>query len=189
MGAGSSFCPFGPDKGPTGPFTIDAFFDPHGIGQQPYKFFQVDATFTALSTWPYYSLPSEVDQGNVTIGTVTHLRFPPSWFKPKTERAVFGTLKGGTGAEYLNRGVGGDAYSTAFQMRCNQSKAAALVAYLTGTARNNTFSLTAGTSAYVFDIDKNSSGTYNVCLISDTLDISHNRFNEFLLDLHLGYVK
>jgi hypothetical protein len=186
MGAGSAFYPFGPDKGPTGPFTVDGVFESRGIGQSPYKFFQVHAVFTATGNWLAYSLPSEVPQGSLQIGTVTGLRFPPSWFAPITKHAVSSTLTGGTAVQYRNRGTGGDRYSTSFEMSCNESKAAALIAYLTGTARALDFSIVTGNNSYPFDINNGASGTFTVCLIDEVIEIRHDRHNEFKFGLKLG---
>ncbi|GAI98184.1 unnamed protein product, partial [marine sediment metagenome] len=82
MNASSGFFPFGPDKGDVGDFVVALEIKSHArIGESPYLYFSITVNITNVGSWPVYSLPAEVAEGEMTIGTITNNRFPPDWIK------------------------------------------------------------------------------------------------------------
>jgi len=185
----SGFFPFGPDKGDKGTFTVSfRTANKPGIGSGPYKFFPDEIIMVNVAAYPAYSLPSEIGQGNLTIGTITGNRFPPDWFEANTRYAAHHTILQGQTAKYIDQGVNGDSYSNAFEMVSNESKAAAVIDELTQTNRGGTFNLTVPADSFAFGRDKSDSGTYVVQMLSEEIEITHETFNRFRYGLNLNYV-
>lgn len=184
--SGCGFHPFGPDKGDNGPFTVAIeFIDRQGIGATPYLYFRVKLRLINVGAWPTYSPPAEVAEGSVTIGTVTGCRFPQDWFRPQTQYGVYLTQKESGAVSYVDRGTGGDHFQTRLPFVGNESKAAAVTAYLL-SIRTGTFSLVTPEYSYAFDEDNDSSGTYTVRLTKNQLKITHEMYNRFSFDLDLS---
>lgn len=184
--AGSGFFPFLPDKGDDGPFTVALQLDgTPAIQQAPFKYFKCRLKLTNTGSYPAYALPAEVADGPWTIGNVADLRMPPSLFIPNQ---VYGVAVGFTESgvsRYLDRGSGADYASTQFGLLCNESKAAALIYDLTSVQRASAFNVTTADSFYAYGVDHTASAIYSVRMISDTITVKHNRYNEFELSLDL----
>lgn len=184
--AESGFFPFVPDKGDDGPFTVALQLDgTPAIQQAPYKYFRCRLKVTNVGAYPAYALPTEVADGPWAIGNVSALRMPPSLFTPNQFYGVSVGFTESSSARYLDRGSGADHASTQFGLLCNESKAAALVYDLTSVQRAGAFTVTTEDSFYALGSDHASSGSYSVRLLSDTIVIKHNRYNEFELSLDL----
>ena len=155
MNANSGFHPFGPDKGDVGDFTVALTYKKHGaVGESPFRYFKVEVEIYNTGAWPVYTPPAEVDDGDFTIGTVTDLRFPPNWFEPEVEYGTFMTLEENSTSQWIDRSNNYDWYETNFNMVCNESKAAVLIAYLADTARVSSFTVVPPGNAYMFGRDK-----------------------------------
>jgi hypothetical protein len=187
MNAGSGFFPFGADKGDVGDFTIALIIKKHGmVGESPFRYFKVDVIIYNTGAWPAYTPPAEVSEGNLTIGTISNLRFPPKWFKPKIGYGEFVTIEQNSSSQWIDRSINYDWYETGFNMVCNESKAAALIAYLVDTARINTFTVTPPTDSYMFGRDQGSSANYTVRMIQDKITITNDVFNRHSLALNFA---
>ena len=109
MNANSGFHPFGPDKGDVGDFTVAVEIKNHGmVGESPFRYFKVDLVIYNTGSWPAYTPPAEVDDGDFTIGTITDLRFPPGWFEPEAEYGTFMTLEENSTSQWIDRSVNFD---------------------------------------------------------------------------------
>lgn len=187
--AGSGFHPFGPDKGDDGPFTVALQIkNSPSIQLAPWRYFRVELLLTNVGAWPAYSLPAQVAEGGLTIGTVAALRMPQGLFSPQRSYAVHVNFTENSTARYFDRGSGGDRTSVQFALQCNESKCAALVAYLAGTARATAFTAVSQDYFYMFGIDHGSSDTYNVRLASGVIQVKNLRYNEYELSLDLQKV-
>lgn len=201
MYTGSGFFPFGPDKGDTGPFTVTAeILDRKGIGSAPWLYFKATLRFVNVGAWPAYSLPDQVNEGTMSIGlstdedpdqlnTVYFLRFPPQWFAPRMRAGVHVAIEQNATSQWMDKGAGAgsDAWETTAGMVCNESKAAAAIYFLTGTARSGSWVLNTGANAWPFDRDKAQNGNFTVQMIQDSIEITHTVYNRFEFDLHFGY--
>jgi hypothetical protein len=183
----SGFFPFGPDKGDTGTWTVALeLLKDEGVGVAPYLYHRVTVRIVNQSTHPTYSLPTQISEGSMTFGTVSGIRFPQGWFKPDHRLGVHAsTARNGT-VLYVDKSANADSHDTSCTLICNESKAAAIVNYLVGTARANTFSLTTAANQYAFGMRSGSADTYTVRLIQDKLEIVHDDHNSFDIDLALS---
>lgn len=191
MDTGSGFFPFGPDKGDVGEFDVVVEVLDHGRQRDaPFKFFETELLITSThstpGSWPAYSLPSEVSEGEITIGTITNNRFPPAYFKPKNRYAVSTVIEEDSGAQIIDKGSSGDAFETSFKMVSNESKAAAVIAHLNNTVRNNTFNLIVAVNSFPFGRNIGDDGTYTVRLIQNKISIVHEIHNRFNFSLKLS---
>jgi hypothetical protein len=189
MTTNSGFHPFGPDKGDAGPFTVAIEMDQHAsVGEAPWLHFPLTLRMTNTGSWPAYKAPDEVPEGGLTIGTVTANRFPPGWYKVDGRYGAFVALTQSAVSYYMDKGTGADWFRTKAGMVSNESKAARVIAYLTGTSRATALALVCGANSYPFGVDKEDDGTYSVRMIQDTIEITHKRYNEFEYDLTLEYI-
>ena len=189
MNTGSGFFPFGADKGDVGDFDVAArIIETPITGESPFNYFTCKVEFIHTGTYPVYSLPAEISEGSFTIGTITNNRFPPAWFKPKSEYANWATIELDSSSQWIDRGTGGDWYDTEFEMHSNESKCAKVIEYLTGAAgRSNIFQVSQGTNYYMFGRDI-TTAALNVKLIQKRIVITHSRYNLFTYPLNLSYV-
>lgn len=185
LASGSGFHPFGADKGDVGAFTVSfVVVDHRGIGPEPWLYFHIECEITNTGAYPSYTPPDQVAEGGMSIGTVTALRFPQQWFKPKTEYSVNVQHSEGSLSSWVDRGDYGDSFRTAFSLGINESKCAALLAYITGTIRATNFGITPVENAYPFGYDKGGDGSsVSALLTNGDLEITHNRYNDFTFDM------
>ncbi len=187
MNTSSGFFPFGPDKGDVGDFDIAMVIKRHGtIGESPFKYFIMDVEMIHTGTFPAYSLPSEVSEGSFTFGSITNNRFPPGWFEPKVEYAYSATIEQDSTVQWMDRMEQGDSYTTNFEMFSNESKAAAVIDYITRTSREASFTIAAPADFYVWGRDLGNA-TFNVKLIQNKIIISHIKHNLFKYAIQLSY--
>jgi hypothetical protein len=189
--ANSGFYPFGPDLGDTGAFTVQLLSqDQSGRLGKPWNYFE-NSIYLVLITPPVgYSLPAEIKEGNLSIGTVTGLRYCD--FSPKTLRNIKSGLTL-SGVPYVVDGTtGGDSYETSWTQLCNQGKSASLTAFLVSTSgRASDISIVTPSNFYVAGIDNWSSGTYNMKLLGSSpssktisLKLTHDGFNRWSIPLN-----
>jgi len=139
------------------------------------------------SSYPVYALPAESKEGELQIGTITENRFPPEFFQPEENIGYVGTVLQDGDTEYIDRGEAAQDYETHIMMLSGEPKAAAVIDYLAGTARAGNFALVTPTGFYPFGRNLGD-GTFTVNLITETIMITHNRYNEFAFNLDLGYI-
>jgi hypothetical protein len=191
MALGSSptgFFPFGPDLGDMGTFTVEVVSrNQSGLLYKPYKWFQDEFELVMVSA-PSYSLPTRIAQGKFQIGSVSGLRYPG--FKPVASYAFQVDLTRSGVPAALDAGSAGDSWETGFDQTCNQSMAAALVAYLAAN-RQNDITVVAPADYYAFGMDQGAGGTYTSLFLGTNhsdqetvLDITHDAFNQFTIPLN-----
>lgn len=187
--SGSGFFPFGPDKGDTGDFTVSAIIISHGrIQDSPFRYFRTALRFVNVGSFPAYALPAEIDDGTITIGSITTCRFPPNLFQPQVNYEVNTQFTENSTPYYFDRGSGGDFKRNSFVMVSNESKAAAIINYLTGSSgRDASFNLVTAAHQYPFGRD-HAEGTYTVQLVKNQINIKHINYNEFEFEMFLHRV-
>lgn len=183
------FVPFGYDKGDTGPFTISAeFTGTPAIQQSPLKYFKCNMSWFNSGAYPAYSLPSQINDGQWTIGTITNCRMPQNMFVPDKKYSVSVIHTESSASRYFDRGSLRESPFVKFTQQCNSSKCAALLYYLTSVIRASTFSITTQDYYYIFGADHSSSDTYTVKLATNEIKIRHLGVDNFEIDLILKAV-
>jgi len=181
------FFPFAPDRGDKGNFTVALeILSNEGVLASPYLYHRIGVRIINQGNYPAYEPPEQVSEGSLSIGSVDNLRFPPGWFKPDIELGVSGSMARDGRMLFVDRGAYADRHDNKFTLRCNQSKAAALLSYLTTNARANTFSLITQNNQYAFGMRSGSANSYTVRLIQDRLEVTHSGFNSFEINLALS---
>jgi len=185
MNTGSGFYPFGPDKGDVGPFAANIRIENvDGVGSAPYLYHTVRLVITkSTATYPAYTLPTQIAEGLVEIGSVSGLRFPPEWLKPTQRIGIDTTIRWGGNWNEQSAGESSDRFRADAVVVCNQSKAAALVNELTAVVRGVSTTLTVPASAYPFGSDKADDGEFDVRLTSYTLEMLNPRYNQWEIPL------
>lgn len=193
LSTSSGFFPFGADLGDTGNFNVSIEFLTVGsIGMAPFRHFKNTVRFTMFGTPTSYSIPTdETLVGPVTIGDVSNLRFPDLWFNAQQGIGSKTTIMNGGTAIFVNRGGSADSFSTEFELRMRNARAARLLKYITSYGRAEAFSampLITPTGCFPFGRGKATGGTFSVRLIQDTLSIKHVGFQQFNMTLNLAYI-
>jgi hypothetical protein len=183
LGTQSGFFPFGADKGDSNLFNVDLIA--HEYKYNPRTTLYEHKLDLSMVSAPSYSPPSEIDQGELSIGSISGLLMCQeqydvlqnwNYIKSMTNGGVLKTIDG--------PGIS-DGYESRFNQLCNQSKAAALIAYLI-TNRSGDISVTA-TNARMFG--HQSSDSYTVNLIgtgSENIVIraTHSDYDNFDIELN-----
>jgi hypothetical protein len=191
LSSGSGFFPFMPDKGDADVFTVSLEITAQKQVEEPQYYHTAEVHIINCGTWPSYSIPTEVKDGNsqFQIGTVQYLRFPPNWFDPSVRYNYHAQIMEDSDVEFVDRGLG-DYYATNMILICNQTKAAKLIKYLTTVtvARANQFSIITDSNFFAFGNDKGGAATYQVKMNGDRIDVVNDRYNSFRFSLPLIYI-
>ena len=183
LGTNSGFYPFGPDLGDSGIFQCRILnVNTQPVLEEPWLWFKTQATMV-METSPSYSLPTEIDEGDITIGTVSGLRFPPNM--PQSENSFgYTTQLTYTGVPYtVDKTINSDSDTTTLDMVCNQSKAAALIDHMVGTVRDANLNITDNANGYFFGRKAGEDNTYVCQWLDSKISITHSRFDEFSFGL------
>jgi hypothetical protein len=190
MATGSGFFPFGHDKGDVGTFTgtIEIVKDA-GLQATPWLYYQCDCLLTNTGSWPAYSIVADrTDQpSGLSIGSITGIRFPQSFFVPDAQYAQSTSILQGHSAKFIDRGVGGDRYTSEFELVMSNAKAANLINHITGTIRATAFNLVSQTNYYPYGLDKGS-GTHSSRFLNETFELTNERLNVVYLPLKTEYI-
>ena len=180
----TGFYPFGPDHGDEGDFDCRMIsIDPKPVMEEPWQYFRTEISFVEESN-PSYSLPTEVSEGDLQIGTITNLRYPPNMPESRT-RYGFSTQLTRDGSPYtIDKRNTWDYSAAKFGMVCNQSKSAALVNHLLATVRNNDVTIISQANNYLFGQPGGSDGTYTCQWLDEVIKIKHTAFDIFGFDLN-----
>lgn len=192
---GSGFFIFGPDKGDVGTWPVRIVdLDTGFTSGSPLNYFfmsvegVLDNYATALSP-PSYTLPTEVDEGNVTIGSVSGLRHPETWWRATTDLNYTSTttLGGAVFSRFLQE-QSEEGHDTSITLVCNPSKAAALVDHLTQTVRSSVFTMSVPSESYPFGPNKSSGGgsTFTCRLVSPVITVVHRSVKQFEIGLTIS---
>jgi hypothetical protein len=175
----TGFFPAGPDFGDKGDFTVRILsINQTGLLESPYKWYETELTFSII-TPPSYSLPSEISEGNFQIGSVSELRYPPQGFKPALLLNMNIFLSQTGSPSIVDGREASDTFETSFDMVCNQTKAAALTAFLTGiNGRGLPMSIITPSNVEPFG-EYNGNGTFVSKLTTQKLTIKHNSWDSF----------
>lgn len=181
----SGFYPFGPDWGDAGTFTVRILEFSQGKQlEEPYGHYNPKLAMICV-THPAYTLPSAIAEGDLTIGGVSNLRWPPDWPDASAQYDV-GTQVTRGGVPYsvdkmTNR------YESAFGMICNHSNAAALINHLVATVRSASIVITAPANTTPFGIE-NAGPSYSCVWTNHRLEIKHELYNRFSFSLQFFMV-
>jgi len=189
LASDSGIYPFGADKGNIGPFSVSVKIDEtQGMGPNPYQYFNAKLRIQNVGVYPAFTLPTEISDGALTIGTVSGIRFPIDWFDSKVTDRYDIVHTENSSAYFSDRLSSGDYFRTQAKFILNTSKAAALLYYLSATARTSTFNLIVGSNVYPFGREKGDNKTFVVQNISTYLEIKHIQHNRFEIPLSLAWV-
>ena len=196
----SGFFPFGPDKGDTGDFVIDVVsYDPGSQLQTPYKYWSPAIEFSC-STYPDYTYTDDTDQGQIVIGSITGIKYPPYGYNATSEYQISNVVLHGGEAKFVDAGIYQDTRRTSFTVSANQGKMAAIVDECAGTIRgaNNIFQCPTGNYPFGPDVVSNlwsataSGGKYDVKYLYSkvnennvSLVVTHDRFDQFLSRMNM----
>jgi hypothetical protein len=180
---------FGPDKGDTNSFDVTCVFSgTPKIGFFPFRYFLCELIVTNTGSFPAYSLPSEIDDGPFTIGDVTNLFMPQRGFEPNQTYTISVSHTENSTPQIFDRGSDGDSVFVKLLIPCNETKAAALLYYLTHTIRAQVFQITAQTYYYIFGMDHGGSGSYYVQLSSPKINVKMLDYNNWQVSFQLKKV-
>lgn len=188
MGTNSGIYPFGPDHGDSGTFGVRLTeIVANGVTEEPWLYFDTELTFVEESN-PAYSLPSEVSDGALRIGTITNLRYPERYPESSTDYG-FATNTTRDGTNYtVDKTIGMDNHLTTLNMSCNQSKAAALIDHMTGTVRDNNLTIIEQANNYLFGREVGEGNTYTCQWLDTSIVINNPRFDYFTFPLTFYHV-
>ena len=188
---GSGFFPFGPDLGDVGAFIVRLLSqDQSGRLGRPWNWFENGVQLVLVTAPGGYSLPSQVSEGSLSIGTVSGLQFVD--YAPKTIRNIQHQLTA-SGVPYSMDGrTTGDSCETGFTQICNQGKAAALAAFMVSSSgRASDITITAPANFFLFGADNGSSGTYTAKFLGSSpnektvsIKMTHEKFNQWQFPLN-----
>jgi hypothetical protein len=188
MNTGSGFFPFTPLKGDAGVFTIALVITKsEKLTENPFRYFRTNIAIYNQSSFPAYTFQDQINEGSLSIGTVDNVRFPDNYFDPKEDNGILYSIPESGVLNFIDRGILASSWQTGINLSCGTGKASALLNYLVNTARANSFTLTTQPNHYAFGYDKGSSGTYNVNLIQDSIEVIHEGPNRFSIPLTVQY--
>ena len=183
LGSNSGFYPFGPDLGDSGNFSVRFLnIKANPVLEEPWQYFNTEIEMVMVSN-PSYSLPTEVDEGDLQIGSITGLRYPPSFPRSSSGHFISNILTYDGSPFSIDKTNQGDTLTTTLGMLCNQSKSAALIDHMVNTVRDSNVSIVAGTRNWIFGNEGATSGTYTCQFMNKTITISHEYYNGFAFDL------
>jgi len=187
IGTNSGFYPFGHDFGCIGPFIVkmDILTAPK-LSTDFFGMFEVEIRFYLCGAPPSVTFDTEQSQGNVTIGTITGLKFPQNYYQTKRNQEWVNTELQGV---YNTNRVIHDMYyvETQFNLNCNISKAQRLLQYITSTNRANKYNISSDSGGYIMGYD-NGTGTKTIIgtLLNNELVVTTNNYNDIDISLSFG---
>jgi hypothetical protein len=189
LNANCGFFPFTPLHGDSGPFTVGLIVSKsEKIQDNPFQYFKVSIAIYKQGSFPAYSLPSQINEGSLSIGTVTNIRFPENYFDPTEDNGILYNVDESGSLNFIDRGKLASSWQTVFPVMAGTGKTAAILNYLINTSRSGVFQLSTQPGHYAFGADKEGAGTnYNVILIQDQIEITHTVFNRFEFPLTIQY--
>jgi hypothetical protein len=189
MNANSGFFPFTPLHGDAGIFTVGILVSKsEKIQDNPFRYFKISISIFKQSTFPAYSLQSQINEGSLSIGTVNNIRFPESYFDSDEDNSIQSNVDESGTLNFIDRSRIASSWRTSMKLSAGTGKTAAILDYLINTARAGNFALTTQAYHYAFGRDKGSSSAYTVSLIQDSIEVTHELFNKFVFDLNVQYI-
>lgn len=179
----SGFYPFGPDKGDSGTFRARIIEKPKAdasIGH-PMDYFNTTLKLVFNGSWPSYSLPTAIKEGNLQIGNISGLRYPDNMHIQDSDYGI-NTVLGGDGTPHTFIG-NIDKYECGLDLICNQPNAARLVNQLVVTSRGAAINIIPPDNSYLFGRENGSTDTYACKQIKNQIVITHSEYNQFNVSL------
>lgn len=177
------FYPAGTDKGDTGDFIVRLTDQAQsGMLHKPWKYFENELEFVII-TCPSYTLPAQVTEGHFQIGTVSGLRYPQNGFNIDVQKN-FSHVVTQSGLPYaIDEGSTSDTWISSFDIEANESKSAALIAFMTGTSGRGSDITITSANTNVFGAEKSTYSIFTTKMIGYPITITHNRKGTFALPL------
>jgi len=188
LGTASGFYPFLPDHGDAGSFGVRIkSFTPKPVQEVPWLYFATDVVMVEESN-PAYSLPAEVTEGDLQIGSISGLLQPQVFAKSSSNHGISTqTTRGGVNYT-IDKTSNADRFETELRMGHNQSKAAALINHLAATVRDNQVEVYSGANNYLFGREKAGTAAFNCYMLNQNIKVKHSSFDLFDFSVLLGYV-
>jgi hypothetical protein len=177
------FFPYGPDKGDALEFVSSVEVIEYSKAQgNPKDYFHIKLRLINAGTYPTYSPPSERDEGELTIDSVTGIRFPQEWFDVASQYASSLVVPPSKSPKFIDRGPSADRYRTSAKLILGEGKAAALVGRVVDAIRGNTFQLIPSNNFYPFGYVQGNV-IQSVKIESNQLEIVHENHDRFTMNL------
>ncbi len=187
LDAGSGFFPFGPDLGDAGTFGARMTrLDPSPPLEEPWLYFRNTVEFVMTSN-PAYGLPAEQDEGDLQIGGITGLRYPPTFPEPSIEYAQTTPLTRDGTPYTLDKQPADDKYETTLPMVLRHNKAAALVNHMVVTVRDNNVTIVDAGNGYLFGRSPGEGASFACQWLNEVLTVKHDGFDQFSFPLSFYY--
>lgn len=183
---GENFHPFGPDKGDDGPFTVTAIYNETPvILLSPFRRFVCSLLITNTGSYPAYSLPSEIDDGLFDFASVINLRYPQRGFNPSQDYNISINHSESSTPYFVDKADNEIRATSKYVQQCNESKAAALLYYLTNTMRSSGVVITDNTYYYIFGSKYGDGTTHTVNLYGNTIKVSQKQYDNWEIDMSI----
>jgi hypothetical protein len=188
----SAFYPFTPMHSNVGPWTVGIVITKcEKLQDNPFRYFKVSiAIYTSvyMGSFPFFVLPTQINEGSLSIAGVNNIRFPTSYFDSDEDNAILHNVSENGVLNFIDRGILAASWRTTMNLSCGTGVTANLIWMLVNTIRNGTFTLTTQPYQYAFGNDKGSSSSYTVSMIQDKIEIVHSAFNKFEFPLTVQYL-
>ena len=186
----AGFYPFGPDFGDRGDFVCKMIETKElGIGETPFLFFHTEVTFAYVSgptrTFP---LPAGISEGQLNVAGILNLRFPPAWFKPEVNHNITTVVSRDGTVHSQDKSELADNFDTNFILLMGPENCARLVNALTVTVRKATYEILSRDNYFPLGIQKGDNKTFTVKPLTNKLEITHTRIDEFSMPLSATFV-
>jgi len=179
LGTTSGFFPFGVDKGDSGDFICNLLsINPKPSIGHPQDYFQCECEFLFTGSYPVYVLPAQVNEGNLSLGTIANLRYPQNMHDQDITYKV-DTMDTVNFSAYVNdRTSGADSFVASMSIDLLGPNMAALIDHLVGTVRVANVTLTPPANAYLYGRE-NGDGPFTCKWIDNEIEIVHRGYNDF----------
>jgi hypothetical protein len=190
MNATCGFFPFTPVNGDGGPFTVAlAIVKSEVLIEEPFRYFRVSCSVWNMGSFPAYSLPAQIAEGSLYMCGISNLRFPTTWFDPTEDNGILHDITENGAIDFIDRGVSAASWHTDMNFTWGTGNTAAfLQALLNVNVRSTYFNFSTQPYHYAFGNDKGSQGNYMIKLIQDSIEFTHDTFNQFTFKLSTEYV-
>lgn len=177
------FFPAGPDKGDAGTFNVRMLtLTQRPVEMQPVLHFINEITFSFNGSFPSYTIPAQVTEGGLTIGTVSGLRFPQNGNNINIGYAV-NTQLAQDGTSYtIDISSTADFFETTFPMILQETNMAELVKHLQ-TVRASPIDLIPPANAFIFGRTGGGTATYPCTFIQNSIALTHVTHDRWITDL------
>lgn len=184
----TGFFPFGPDRGDKGDFqcVLKNLIAKPSIGY-PQDYFQVECDFIFTGSYPAGYTWTPASEGNLSIGTVTGLRYPQNMHDQEINYRVDVADTVNFSAYINDRTAGADSFVSSMSIDLLRVNMAELIEHLTGTVRIADLTITPPANAYMFGRE-NGDGPFTCKWIDNKIEIVHRGHDDFGTTLRFAKV-